>query len=97
MLFLYAVAVSQFTLYGFLKGNKPDFHVAMLLEKAKPFYAYVVDMFKISYNPDAIKGAFAYLFSNFMLLLILSLRDGCGCSFRCGDCRIFGFFFLLQH
>ncbi|KAL5560996.1 hypothetical protein UlMin_030743 [Ulmus minor] len=28
-----------------------------------------------------------------MLLLILSLRDGCGCSFRCGDCRIFGFFF----
>ncbi|KAL5576789.1 hypothetical protein UlMin_018488 [Ulmus minor] len=48
--------VSQFTLYGFLKGNKSDFHVAMLSEKAKPFYAYVVDMFKISYNPDAIKA-----------------------------------------
>ncbi|KAL5577630.1 hypothetical protein UlMin_019329 [Ulmus minor] len=48
--------VSQFTLYGFLKGKKPNFHVAMPPEKAKPFYAYVVDMFKISYNLDAIKG-----------------------------------------
>ncbi|KAL5575325.1 hypothetical protein UlMin_017024 [Ulmus minor] len=47
--------VSQFTLYGFLKGNKPDFHLAMPPEKAKPFYASVVDRFKISYNPDAIK------------------------------------------
>ncbi|KAL5573777.1 hypothetical protein UlMin_023374 [Ulmus minor] len=47
--------VSQFTLYGFLKGNKPDFHVAMPPEKAKHFYASVVDRFKKSYNPDAIK------------------------------------------
>ncbi|CAJ2637679.1 D-aminoacyl-tRNA deacylase isoform X5 [Trifolium pratense] len=35
--------VSQFTLYGFLKGNKPDFHVAMAPQRAKPFYASLVD------------------------------------------------------
>jgi len=29
------MAVSQFTLYGILKGNKPDFHAAMQAEQAK--------------------------------------------------------------
>ncbi|RVW95805.1 D-aminoacyl-tRNA deacylase [Vitis vinifera] len=29
--------VSQFTLYGILKGNKPDFHVAMPPKKQSPF------------------------------------------------------------
>ncbi|XP_041027706.1 D-aminoacyl-tRNA deacylase [Juglans microcarpa x Juglans regia] len=47
--------VSQFTLYGFLKGNKPDFHVAMQPQTAKPFYASLVERFQKSYNPDAIK------------------------------------------
>lgn len=47
--------VSQFTLYGMLKGNKPDFHVAMPPERAKPFYASVVERFGKSYCPDAIK------------------------------------------
>ncbi|XP_018833546.1 D-aminoacyl-tRNA deacylase [Juglans regia] len=47
--------VSQFTLYGFLKGNKPDFHVAMPPQTAKPFYASLVERFQKSYNPDAIK------------------------------------------
>ncbi|CAL1388427.1 unnamed protein product [Linum trigynum] len=47
--------VSQFTLYGVLKGNKPDFHVAMPPQKAKPFYDSLVDKFRKSYNPDAIK------------------------------------------
>ncbi|XP_011653368.2 D-aminoacyl-tRNA deacylase [Cucumis sativus] len=47
--------VSQFTLYGMLKGNKPDFHVAMPPQRAKPFYASVVERFGKSYNPDAIK------------------------------------------
>lgn len=50
--------MSQFTLYGILKGNKPDFHVAMMPQKAKPFYASLVDRFQRSYNPDAIKGMF---------------------------------------
>ncbi|XVF87390.1 hypothetical protein PTKIN_Ptkin18bG0116300 [Pterospermum kingtungense] len=47
--------VSQFTLYGILKGNKPDFHVAMPPQKAKPFYESLVDKFRKAYNPDAIK------------------------------------------
>ncbi|WVY93783.1 hypothetical protein V8G54_032871 [Vigna mungo] len=47
--------VSQFTLYGFLKGNKPDFHVAMAPQRAKPFYASLVERFRSAYNSDAIK------------------------------------------
>ncbi|XP_019086760.1 PREDICTED: D-tyrosyl-tRNA(Tyr) deacylase-like isoform X2 [Camelina sativa] len=47
--------VSQFTFYGFLKGNKPDFHVAMPPDKAKPFYASLVEKFQKAYNPDAVK------------------------------------------
>lgn len=53
-------AVSQFTLYGILKGNKPDFHVAMPPQKAKPFYDSLVDKFRKSYNPDAVKGKCAF-------------------------------------
>ncbi|CAN1149946.1 D-aminoacyl-tRNA deacylase [Linum perenne] len=47
--------VSQFTLYGIMKGNKPDFHVAMPPQKAKPFYESLVEKFRKSYNPDAVK------------------------------------------
>ncbi|CAH9060264.1 unnamed protein product [Cuscuta europaea] len=47
--------VSQFTLYGIFKGNKPDFHVAMPPDKAKPFYAAVVEKFRVAYKPDAVK------------------------------------------
>lgn len=47
--------VSQFTLYGILKGNKPDFHVAMPPAKAKPFYASLVEKFQKSYSADAVK------------------------------------------
>ncbi|KAL5988864.1 hypothetical protein ACLOJK_026966 [Asimina triloba] len=47
--------VSQFTLFGILKGNKPDFHVAMPPNKAKPFYELLVDKFHKSYDPDSIK------------------------------------------
>ncbi|XP_031389857.1 D-aminoacyl-tRNA deacylase isoform X1 [Punica granatum] len=47
--------VSQFTLYGVLKGNKPDFHVAMPPQSAKSFYDSVVERFRKAYSPDAIK------------------------------------------
>lgn len=47
--------VSQFTLYGILKGNKPDFHVAMPPQKAKPFYASLVEKFCKAYSTNAIK------------------------------------------
>ncbi|XP_077227923.1 D-Tyr-tRNA(Tyr) deacylase family protein [Tasmannia lanceolata] len=47
--------VSQFTLYGILKGNKPDFHVAMQPQRAKTFYDSLVDKFRKSYTTEAIK------------------------------------------
>ncbi|KAJ8545467.1 hypothetical protein K7X08_018050 [Anisodus acutangulus] len=47
--------VSQFTLHGILKGNKPDFHVAMPPEKVKPFYASLVEKFQKAYKQDAVK------------------------------------------
>ncbi|KAL2484276.1 D-Tyr-tRNA(Tyr) deacylase family protein [Forsythia ovata] len=47
--------VSQFTLYGVLKGNKPDFHVAMPPEKAKHFYSSLVENFRRAYKMEAIK------------------------------------------
>eukprot|EP01018_Ginkgo_biloba_P000249 Gb_33361 [translate_table: standard] len=47
--------VSQFTLYGILKGNKPDFHVAMPPQKAKPFYTSIVEKFSKAYSADAVK------------------------------------------
>eukprot|EP00850_Spirogloea_muscicola_P011758 SM000074S21668 [mRNA] locus=s74:219853:221862:+ [translate_table: standard] len=47
--------VSQFTLYGVLKGNKPDFHVAMPPQQARPFYAALVQRAGEAYRPDAVK------------------------------------------
>lgn len=47
--------VSQFTLYGILKGNKPDFHVAMPPAKAKSFYASLVEKFQRSYSAESVK------------------------------------------
>jgi D-tyrosyl-tRNA(Tyr) deacylase len=38
--------VSQFTLYAFLKGNKPDFHNAMDPEKAEKMYNTFVEILK---------------------------------------------------
>lgn len=50
------MAVSQFTLYGVLKGNKPDFHVAMPPQLAKPFYESLVERVRRAYRPEAVKG-----------------------------------------
>lgn len=58
-------AVSQFTLYGILKGNKPDFHAAMSPDRAKPFYNSVVERFGKAYRTDAVKGIdFSFLVSD---------------------------------
>lgn len=62
--------VSQFTLYGILKGNKPDFHVAMPPQTAKPFYASLVERFQKSYKPDAIKGRFLLILFVLMLVVV---------------------------
>ncbi|KAG6548413.1 hypothetical protein Mapa_009899 [Marchantia paleacea] len=47
--------VSQFTLYGMLKGNKLDFHVAMPPERAKPFYESFVARVAKAYKEDCVK------------------------------------------
>eukprot|EP00761_Pharyngomonas_kirbyi_P014787 gb/GECH01014817.1/.p1 GENE.gb/GECH01014817.1/~~gb/GECH01014817.1/.p1 ORF type:complete len:155 (+),score=19.24 gb/GECH01014817.1/:1-465(+) len=38
--------VSQFTLYGIMKGNKPDFHESMGPKEANEMFRNVVDMVK---------------------------------------------------
>ncbi|KAI5064337.1 hypothetical protein GOP47_0021007 [Adiantum capillus-veneris] len=49
--------VSQFTLYGIMKGNKPDFHVAMTPQLAKPFYNSLVEKFRKAYVRDRVQGS----------------------------------------
>lgn len=65
--------MSQFTLCGFLKGNKPDFHVAMPPQTAKPFYASLVERFQKSYNPSAIKGK--RMVARYICFSCLSIKD----------------------
>lgn len=48
--------VSQFTLQCILKGNKPDFHMAMPTELAQPFYDSILENMRSSYKPELIKG-----------------------------------------
>lgn len=50
------LCVSQFTLQCVLKGNKPDFHLAMPSELAQPFYDSIVENMRSSYKPELIKG-----------------------------------------
>lgn len=49
------MVVSQFTLYGILKGNKPDFHASMEADKAKQLFNYLVDELKNKYSPERIQ------------------------------------------
>ncbi|KAK9814778.1 hypothetical protein WJX72_011337 [[Myrmecia] bisecta] len=48
------LVVSQFTLYGFLKGNKPDFHVAMAPQQAQEFYSSFVERMRREYAADRV-------------------------------------------
>ena len=51
--------VSQFTLYGFFKGNKPDFHQAMKPADALKQFNYFVDLVKKEYKEEKVQvGAF---------------------------------------
>jgi D-aminoacyl-tRNA deacylase len=47
--------VSQFTLYGVLKGNKPDFHNALNPDEAIKLYEDFIDLLKITYKEDKIQ------------------------------------------
>mmetsp|Transcript_22326 Transcript_22326/g.26860 ORF Transcript_22326/g.26860 Transcript_22326/m.26860 type:complete len:155 (-) Transcript_22326:195-659(-) len=49
------ILVSQFTLYGFFKGNKPDFHHAMPPGQAKDFYDSFVKRVRDSYKGGTVE------------------------------------------
>lgn len=50
------LCVSQFTLYHVMKGNKPDFHLAMAGEKSKLFYEeFLSEMRKAHSSEEKIK------------------------------------------
>ncbi|OWK03345.1 DTD1, partial [Cervus elaphus hippelaphus] len=49
------LCVSQFTLQCVLKGNKPDFHLAMPAEQAESFYKGFLEQLRKAYRPELIK------------------------------------------
>ncbi|XP_039730333.1 D-aminoacyl-tRNA deacylase 1 isoform X2 [Pteropus medius] len=49
------LCVSQFTLQCVLKGNKPDFHLAMPTEQAESFYNSFLEQLRKTYRPEFIK------------------------------------------
>uniref|UniRef100_A0A5F5PSX9 D-aminoacyl-tRNA deacylase n=1 Tax=Equus caballus TaxID=9796 RepID=A0A5F5PSX9_HORSE len=49
------LCISQFTLQCVLKGNKPDFHLAMPTEQAEGFYNSFLEQLRKTYRPELIK------------------------------------------
>ncbi|KAJ3122566.1 D-tyrosyl-tRNA(Tyr) deacylase [Nowakowskiella sp. JEL0407] len=50
------LCVSQFTLYGYvLKGNKPDFHLAMKSDLSREYYSNFLNRMKELYHPEKVK------------------------------------------
>ncbi|XP_041911066.1 D-aminoacyl-tRNA deacylase 1 [Arvicola amphibius] len=49
------LCVSQFTLQCVLKGNKPDFHLAMPTEQAESFYNSFLEQLRKSYRPELVR------------------------------------------
>ncbi|XP_063774230.1 D-aminoacyl-tRNA deacylase 1 isoform X5 [Pseudophryne corroboree] len=49
------LCVSQFTLQCVLKGNKPDYHLAMPSEQAEPFYNDFLQQMRKAYKPELVK------------------------------------------
>lgn len=52
------LCISQFTLYNRLKGNKPDFHLAMQGGDATVLYNLLLTKLAEQYRPDRIKGTY---------------------------------------
>lgn len=50
------LCVSQFTLYNRLKGNKPDFHLAMHGPEAANLYNQLLEKLRRQYTPNRVKG-----------------------------------------
>ncbi|RZF41920.1 hypothetical protein LSTR_LSTR005688 [Laodelphax striatellus] len=49
------LCISQITLYHTLKGNKPDFHLAMAPEPSKNLFSQFMDRLRTSYEPEKVK------------------------------------------
>ncbi|XP_027696147.1 D-aminoacyl-tRNA deacylase 1 [Vombatus ursinus] len=49
------LCVSQFTLQCILKGNKPDYHMAMPAEQAETFYNNFLEQLRKAYKPELVK------------------------------------------
>lgn len=53
------LVVSQFTLFGFFKGNKPDFHHAMKADMALEMFNKFVEILREEYDEEKVQvGAF---------------------------------------
>lgn len=67
------LCVSQFTLYNRLKGNKPDFHLAMQGPDASHLYNSLLKKLGEQYSEDKIKGTVLILQSSRMSPVNLKL------------------------
>lgn len=63
------LVVSQFTLYAKLNGNKPDFHNALISDKAKILYEDFINILKQKYDPSKIKNG---NFGNYMEVSLIN-------------------------
>jgi len=50
------MVVSQFTLYGIMKGNKPDFHKALNPDEALKLYDNFLEVLKKTYKADKVQA-----------------------------------------
>ncbi|KAG1675189.1 D-aminoacyl-tRNA deacylase 1 [Nymphon striatum] len=49
------LCVSQFTLYAVMKGNKPDYHLAMGGDQSKTFYEEFLSELRKNYRSELVK------------------------------------------
>ncbi|XP_028307740.1 D-aminoacyl-tRNA deacylase 1 isoform X2 [Gouania willdenowi] len=81
---LEVLCVSQFTLQCVLKGNKPDFHLAMPAASAQPFYNAMLDAMRSAYRAERIKdgkfGAYMQLHIQNDGPVTIELTSPCGSS-----------------
>lgn len=76
--------MSQFTLYGQLKKNKPDFRDAANAETARRLYDYFIQQMRAAYKPERVQDGV------FQAMMDVDLRnDGpVGVNFRSHDAAV---------
>lgn len=68
------LCVSQFTLYNRLKGNKPDFHLAMQGQEAQNLYNLLLSKLGEQYSKEKIKGNSVCFQLKWFLVLIIYIE-----------------------